>query len=169
MLEIRKLNKEKELNDLLVVIQESFLTVAKDFNLTKENAPTNPAFITMDKLVEAIGNKLDFYVAAENNRIVGCIGIQPGKKEKEYYIERLAVLPEYRHFGYGKKLLDKAIDEIRKRNARYISIGIINENKVLKEWYSKNGFIEYETKKYDHLPFTVCLMGIDLEEDKKHK
>ncbi len=54
MFEIRKFYKEKDLNDLLFVIQESFLTVAKDFNLTKENAPTNPAFITMDKLKESI-------------------------------------------------------------------------------------------------------------------
>ncbi len=164
MFEIRKLNKEKDLNDLLYVIQESFLTVAEDFNLTKENAPTNPAFITMDKLKESIENKLDFYVATESNKIIGCIGVQPGKKEKEYYIERLAVLPEYRHSGYGKKLLDKAFDEIRERKARYVSIGIINENKVLKRWYLQNGFIDYETKKYDHLPFTVCLMGMDLEK-----
>ncbi len=81
----------------------------------------------------------------------------------------MVVLPEYRHFGYGKKLLDKAFNEIRERKARYVSIGIINENTVLKRWYLQNGFIEYETKKYDHLPFTVCLLGMDLEKEKKYK
>lgn len=30
------------------VIRDSFMTVANDFKLTKENAPTNPAFIEID-------------------------------------------------------------------------------------------------------------------------
>ena len=162
MFEIRKLNKEKELNDLLFVIQESFMTVAKELNLTKENAPTNPAFLTMEKILESIEKKVDFYIASDNNKMCGSVGIQPGKEEGEYYIERLAVLPEYRHKKYGIKLLDKAIEEIKMRNGKYISIGIIDENIKLKKWYLDYGFIEKGTKRFEHLPFTVCFMGIDL-------
>ena len=64
MFEIRKLNKEIELNDLLFVIQESFTTVARELNLTKENAPTNPAFLTMEKLLESIEKKVDFFIVS---------------------------------------------------------------------------------------------------------
>ena len=163
MFEIKKLNKEKDLDDLLFVIQESFMTVAKELNLTKGNASTNPAFLTMEKLLESIEKKVDFFIASDNNKICGCVGIQPGKEEGEYYIERLAVLPDYRHKQYGKKLLDKAIEEIKIRNGKYISIGIINENKRLKKWYLDYGFIEKGTKRFEHLPFTVCFMGIDLK------
>lgn len=40
----------------------------------------------------------------------------------------------------------------------FLSIGIINENKVLKQWYSSFGFNETGFKKFPHLPFTVCFM-----------
>ena len=163
MFEIRKLNKEKEINDLLFVIQESFITVAKELNFTKENAPTNPAFLTMEKLLESIEMKVDFYIACENNKMCGCVGIQPGREEGEYYIERLAVLQEYRHKKYGIKLLNKAIEEIKRKKGKYISIGIIDENTRLKKWYLYYGFIEKGTKRFEHLPFTVCFMGIDLK------
>lgn len=163
MFEIRKLNKENEINDLLFVVQESFLTVAKDFNLTKENVPTNPAFLTIEKLLESIDKNVDFFIACENNKICGCVGIQRGKEDGEYYIERLAVLPEYRHKQYGKKLLNKAIEEIKMRKGKYINIGIIDENSLLKNWYLDYGFIEKGTRHFEHLPFTVCFMGIDLK------
>jgi diamine N-acetyltransferase len=152
------LNDREELHKL---IQKSFLTVAIDFNLTKENAPTNPAFLPIEKMDESIQNKVEYFVAKENDILVGCIAIQPSKNENEYYIERLCVLPEYRHRKIGFELLNKAIEEIKKREMKHIRIGIINENTVLKTWYKKNGFQEYETKKFEHLPFTVCFMGIN--------
>jgi len=93
----------------------------------------------------------------------GSVGIQSGKEESEYYIERLTVLPAFRHKQYGKKLLDKAIEEIKMRKGKYISIGIINENTRLKNWYLNYGFIEKGTRRFEHLPFTVCFMGIDLK------
>jgi ribosomal protein S18 acetylase RimI-like enzyme len=159
---IAPLDSSAELENLLYVIQESFLTVAHDFDLTPENAPTNPAFLTMERLRESIENRLEFLVARFGETIVGCVGIQPGKTEDEYYIERLAVLPAYRHNGIGKRLLDAAAREIAKRGATRIGIGIIDENTVLKNWYRSNGFTETGTKKFDHLPFTVCFMKKEL-------
>ncbi len=38
---IKKINDLSELHNCVKVIQQSFITVAKQFNLTKENAPTN--------------------------------------------------------------------------------------------------------------------------------
>jgi len=162
MIEIVPLDVENDTEKLLSVIQKSFLTVAKDFNLTQKNAPTNPAFLTIDQLRKSITDNLDFYIARKQTEIVGCVGIQRGKNDGEYYIERLAVLPEYRHNKLGKNLLNKAIFEIKKKKAKQISIGIINENIILKEWYRRNGFREHGTKKFDHLPFTVCFMGMEL-------
>jgi ribosomal protein S18 acetylase RimI-like enzyme len=162
MTQIKPINLEHDLDRLLYVIQESFSTVAKDFGLTEENAPTNPAFLKMDKLKESITHNVEFYIAKVGKEIVGCVGIQPGKSTGEYYIERLAVLPHYRHNDIGKKLLEHAIFEIKKRKVKQASIGIINENNILKEWYKKCGFKEYGTTKIDYLPFTVCFMGIGL-------
>ena len=62
----------------------------------------------------------------------------------------------------AKKLLDKVIDEIKLRKGKYISIGIIDENIRLKKWYLNYGFIEKGTRRFEHLPFIVCFMGINL-------
>jgi|GEM_PF-4356812 len=39
------------------VIRESFATVAEDFRLTRESAPTNPAFIEMVHLQKNAGKR----------------------------------------------------------------------------------------------------------------
>jgi len=157
---IRRIDFEVEKHDLLKVIQQSFLTVADEFNITIQNAPTNPAFLAINKLEESVNQNVNYFIYIEEDKIVGCVGIQPGKNDDEYYIERLGVLPDYRHRGIGRKLLEYSIQEIKKRNCGKISIGIINENKELKEWYQTHGFQELGIKRFDHLPFTVCFMGM---------
>lgn len=156
---IKKVENDVEIIKCQEIIRNSFITVADDFGLTVNNAPTNPAFITYENLQKSIEKGMELYIKYENNDAVGCVGIQRSSSNKEiYYIERLAVLPEKRHLGIGKSLLDFAFYEVNKRKGKEISIGIIDENKVLKKWYIEYGFIEKETKIYEHLPFTVCLM-----------
>jgi len=43
-----------------------------------------------------------------------------------------------------------------------ISIGIIEENTKLKDWYLKLGFTHISTRKFKHLPFTVGFMEKEL-------
>lgn len=45
--------ESNELNVCVEVIRESFFTVAKAFNLTKENCPSNGAFMKTDRLLIA--------------------------------------------------------------------------------------------------------------------
>lgn len=73
-------------------------------------------------------------------------------------MEKLAVLPEHRHKGYGKKLMGFVFEQVKMSKGERISIGIINESTVLKNWYIENGFAETGTKKFEHLSFTVCFM-----------
>jgi hypothetical protein len=47
---------------------------------------------------------------------------------------------------------------VKQANGVKVSIGIINENTILKKWYADYGFIETAIKEYSHLPFNVCLM-----------
>ena len=55
-----------------------------------------------------------------------------------------------------KKAQEKKAQE--KRDAEEITIGIIEENTVLKNWYADHGFVHTGTKKFPHLPFTVGFM-----------
>ena len=68
-------------------------------------------------------------------------------------MERLAVLPSYRHRGIGRALMDFAFKTVKKHGGKKVSIGIINENRVLKNWYMEYGFVETGTRVFRHLPF----------------
>lgn len=93
----------------------------------------------------------------KENIQIGFVAIESADP-KTFYLEKLAVLPEYRHYGYGKKLLDFVFNYVKNKNGSIISIGIINDNNILKDWYLSNGFTEKSTKEIKHLPFTVCFM-----------
>ncbi len=88
---------------------------------------------------------------------VGCVGVEEAE-ESSYWFKKLAVLPEYRHKGYGKALVDFVFDYAKECGGERISIGIIDENHILKNWYLEYGFEEVEKKTFIHLPFTVCYM-----------
>jgi len=64
--------------------------------------------------------------------------------------------------GYGKELLDFCVAKINESGGNKINISIVEENTVLKNWYTAYGFIHTGTKKYDHLPFISGYMEIIL-------
>lgn len=150
--------KRESLDRLLEVLHESFSTVAVEFGLDRGNNPTNGAFIEKSDLERLIEKGLMVYGYYEKGMIAGCVGIKQGDRSDVFYIEKLGVLPGNRHCGIGFDLLQFAEGEIRNRNGKVISIGIIDKNEKLKTWYRKNGYSEYEIKSYKHLPFDVCLM-----------
>jgi diamine N-acetyltransferase len=153
---IREIHDD-EIDELASVISNSFMTVAKDFHITQENCPTNPTFITSDKLIVSKNKGIKYYGLFRSGVQLGCVAIEKAKDDV-FYMERLAVVPEHRHKGYGKELTDFAFKYAGCQGGKKVSIGIINENIELKDWYIKYGFTETSIRKYDHLPFTVCFM-----------
>ena len=155
MFEIKKIEIIDEA--CVKVIRDSFITVANEFNITRENAPTNPAFIEIGSLHAMKQKGIDIYGAYINNILIGLVAIEKSN-DSLYFMEKLAVLPEYRHNGYGSRLIDFVVETVKEAGGNKISIGIINENKVLKDWYIKNGFSETGIKQFPHLPFSVCFL-----------
>ena len=143
----------KELQACLEVIHRSFKTVAEDFCLTPENCPRHTSFLPLVFLETQMGWGWHMYALRSNSEIIGYMSLS--KNDNGYYeLHHLCVLPEYRHEGYGKMLLDFAKQTVRSFGGTGIKIGIIEESEILKTWYQKNGFVSIETKKFDHLPFT---------------
>lgn len=140
------------------LIRSAFLTVAHDLNLTPENAPTNPAFIQEETLISVIEKGTRFYCAIVNESLLGCIALEVSGDPHILYLERLAVIPEYRHLGLGAQLVDYAAERAKALGAQRLSIGIIEQNTVLKNWYGTLGFSQTALKRFEHLPFTVCFM-----------
>jgi len=156
--EIREI-REVELEDCAEVIRQSFITVAKDFGLTVENCPTNGAFIQKERMeIEREKGHIMYSMVCED-QIIGFMQLEKSTEEL-YFLQKLVVLPKYRHQGLGKKLLDYAKVKVGSWGGNRISIGIIEENTVLREWYQAYGFITTGTRKFEHLPFTVGFMEL---------
>jgi len=162
MSKITLLNVNTEIDVICALLQESFKTVAGEYKLSKENSPTHNAFITQQTLQKEIEKGLILFGVHDNDKLIGCVGIIKASNKNCYYIEKLCVLPAYRHQKIGKLLLDLALTEIAKQKCNYISIGIINENEQLKQWYINQGFVEQKVVKFDHQSFTVCFLTMNI-------
>lgn len=157
---IRKANLD-EMQACSDLIKESFASVAVKFNITKENAPNYVAFSTTpDKLTEQYLSGREMYVYVLDERIVGFFSLSYHDSNCE--INNLCVSAEYRHKEIGEDLLQFAILRAKNKQADKLTLSIVEENTVLKEWYSSFGFIHTHTKKYDFFPFTCGYMELKL-------
>ena len=145
--------KKNELQECLDVIHQSFGTVAEQFGLTRENCPKHTSFIPISFLETQMDWGWHMYALYAGKKIIGYMSISK-EGEDVYELHNLAVLPEYRHKGFGKILLDHAKEVVKSLGGNRIKIGIIEESTMLKDWYIANGFAHIGTKKFDHLPFT---------------
>jgi diamine N-acetyltransferase len=157
MISIREIISKNDISNSVSIIQASFKTVADELNLTYNNCPTHPSFVTFDKLVELSKNKIKFFGLFIDTAQIGFIALE-SSDGGIFYLEKLAILPQYRHQSYGRELVEFAINYVKNSKGNKISIGIINDQEVLKNWYKSYGFIEIKTKNFNHLPFTVCFM-----------
>jgi diamine N-acetyltransferase len=156
---IRQISRGEDLEVFAAILRRSFGTVADEFGLTEENCPTNPAFIRKESLDKQSRKKITFYLLYVSGQAVGSIAIeQSPEKDTVYFIERIAVIPELRHMGYGKMLMEFAFDCIRQWGGSEISIAIMDENIRLKKWYKCLGFEETIIREFSQLPFKVCFM-----------
>ncbi len=60
------------------------------------------------------------------------------------YIESIAVLEPYRHFGIGKKLLEHIVERAKKSFIHEVTAHVWVEQPEVLEWYKKLGFEEKE-------------------------
>jgi len=159
----KKVILEEDLTTSVKILNDSHLTVAKEFNFTKQNNPTNSAFIDIETLWSQLSKGIELYLMMINNMPIGCIATEKSPKEIDtYYIEKVSIIPEYRHQRFGLILMNFALDMIKHAGAKKASIALINSNIRLKNWYKQQGFIENGTKDFEHLPFIVCFMSKQL-------
>lgn len=141
------------------VIREAFYTVAEEFNITKENAPSNGAFIEAGALKKLADKGVKLFDVMQGGEMIGFFALEEAG-EGVYYLEKLAVIPAKRHNGIGRMIMDFAAEYVKRNSGRKISIAIVDENAVLKRWYLDYGFTQVRLKEFEHLPFTVCFMEL---------
>jgi len=150
-----------DLEECAEIIRQGFGTVARDFGLTAENCPTNGAFIKADRLISDMNKGNLMYGLFADACMVGFMQLEK-KSCSQYELEKITVIPQFRHSGLGKKLLEFAMTKAKESGATKLTIGIIEENSILKKWYTANGFVHTGTQKFDFLPFTVGFMEATL-------
>ncbi len=149
---ISKVTKEN-LPSCLDVIHQSFATVADEFGLTMENCPKHTSFIPLSYLETQMKWGWHMYGMYVGGKIIGYMSLSK-EDDATYELHNLAILPEHRHNGFGKLMLNFAKKTVTELGGSKIKIGIIEESTVLKNWYIESGFEHIGTKKFDHLPFT---------------
>jgi N-acetylglutamate synthase-like GNAT family acetyltransferase len=152
-----------DISILLDILRKSFVGVAKRFNLTLDNCPKNLAFCTEQRIKDDFARGLKYYILQESGRSCGCVALEKANSAV-CYLQRLAVLPEYRRKGFGKALVNHIFDMAMQMKIQRVEIGIISEDIELKNWYTKFGFVRKSTRKFDHLPFIVEFMFVELNE-----
>jgi diamine N-acetyltransferase len=154
---IKEIISNEEIAASAEVIRAAFQTVAVEFQLNEDNCPSHPSFTTSEKLLNMKKEDSFFFGSFHDNKQVGFVAVEKADDDL-YYMERLAVLPQYRHQKFGGALVEFVFNHVRNINSRRISIGIIDESTKLKDWYCSLGFSETGIRKFPHLPFTVCFM-----------
>jgi len=154
---IRELKSTDELNDCVNLLRSAFGETAVEFGLTKENCPSNGAFIDYGKLKTSTNKGVIIYGMYKGELLLGCIGLKQ-KDKVTFELSKLAVLTSVRSQGLGADLVEFACSTVRNKNGRFVKLGLIDENRVLKEWYQDQGFRIAKTKSFKHLPFKVCFM-----------
>ena len=149
---------QSDIPALVAIIRNSFHDVALRFNLTIDNCPKHPSNCAPQWIGTALQKGVRYFILESNTTPCGCVALEQARPEL-CYLERLAVLPDYRRRGFGKTLVDHALLQALQSGAKRVEIGIIADQHELKNWYSLLGFIETGKATFQHLPFEVRFMA----------
>ena len=92
-----------------------------------------------------------YYVFEQEEKVLAYCNLRFLAGEGE--VQRIAVLPEYRRLGLGRKLMDAMVDYARKNRASAISLEVREGNRAARNLYESYGFAaEAVRKAYYHNP-----------------
>ena len=152
---------EEDAAQIAAIIRESHQDVARLFAITEENNPKHPSFCTMDWVLRDFRRGEEYFLCRVGDTVAGCVAFEQPDPQIAY-LNRLSVLPDYRHQGIGAALVRHILAYARSKQVDIVSIGIIAAHERLKRWYTDLGFIEKDTRPFAHLPFDVTFMQYDI-------
>ena len=103
--------------------------------------------VSQNDPVEDIMKKVDFqpdlfFVGLMNDRVIGSIMV--GYEGHRGWINYLAVFPEFQRQGYGRELVQKAIDELKRIGCLKVNLQVRRTNTPVIDFYKRLGFKEDE-------------------------
>ena len=79
-----------------------------------------------------------FFVALLDGKVIGSIMV--GYEGHRGWMNYLAVLPEHQRRGYGRKLVEKAVEELKKLGCLKVNLQVRRSNVSVVEFYKHLGF-----------------------------
>lgn len=79
-----------------------------------------------------------FFVALLDGKVIGSIMV--GYEGHRGWLNYLAVLPEHQRRGYGRKLVEKAVDELKRLGCLKVNLQVRRCNVSVVEFYKHLGF-----------------------------
>lgn len=90
------------------------------------------------------------FVLVDGDRIVGGIGIHPTEISDVHFLG-MSILGEFRGHGWGRRLVEAALEEARARGVVKVVLEVFPDNGRAISLYASTGF-EVEGYKRDHYP-----------------
>ena len=147
--------KKASLSDLEVLQIISIQTFSETFAEvnTPENIENyNRESFNLEQLTSELTNpNSQFFIAYSDSEPIGYLKINFGSAQTEVLnddaleIHRIYVLQAFHGKKVGQLLLDKAIEIAQQTNSDYIWLGVWEENHRALQFYTKNGFIAFDT------------------------
>ena len=145
------------LREYAEVIRKSFATVATDYGLTMENCPGHWNFVSDEVLAGKFKEGYYPFGYFIDGKIIGFVSLS-NLGDGVCEMNTVSILPEFRHQGYGKLLLDFCKSKVEELGGHTIKISLADTDNVLKTWYASNGFIHTGTMTFEYLPLPVGYM-----------
>lgn len=146
--------KKVTLADIVQLQEIGRQTFAETFSSTntEENmkAYLEDGFSNAKLSAELDNPNSEFYFATLNNTVIGYLKINFGlaqtelKDDKALEIERIYVLQDFHGKKVGQLLYDQAIHLAKEKKADYVWLGVWEKNHRAIQFYTKNGFVEFD-------------------------
>ncbi|UII23452.1 GNAT family N-acetyltransferase [Fulvivirga ligni] len=159
--------EKAEIEDVKLLLNlaiKTFRDTYSDKN-TKEDMEIYVASeFTPEKILSELENEdIEYHFAKIDDEIVGYLKVNFGdcQTEKDHpntvELARVYVVKDYQGRKIGNSLIAKAMDIGRQRNAKYLWLGVWEENQKAIRFYERNGFTIFGKHSF--------LLGEDLQED----
>ena len=136
---------------LQIIGRQTFYETFAERNTEENMRKYLDEVFSIDRLTTELNNpESEFYFAVFENQVIGYLKINTGNAQTELQdksaleIERIYVLKEYQGKKIGQLLYETALQIAVRAKAEYLWLGVWEENHKAKNFYIKNGFIDFD-------------------------
>jgi len=141
----------EDLETLQRLGKETFYETFSKYNSEEEMQKYLAESFASEKLLKELSTvDSRFFIAWEEKIPVGYLKVNSGKAQTELQdgtaieIERIYVKSSHQGKKVGQLLYNKALEIAIQQNKKYIWLGVWEENKKAVNFYTKNGFTEFD-------------------------